>query len=78
MSWKRVIAQLYFTILYAITTAILDRIIHKSEIIHLDGDSHRMKHCSDLVLQQSFLKKVQVITTILNIQSNDIFIIEVY
>jgi DNA replication protein DnaC len=28
----------------AITTAILDRIIHKSEIIHLDGDSHRMKH----------------------------------
>jgi DNA replication protein DnaC len=28
----------------AITTAILDRIIHKSEIIHLSGDSYRIKH----------------------------------
>lgn len=28
----------------AITTAILDRIIHRSEIIHLNGDSYRMKH----------------------------------
>jgi len=27
----------------AITTAILDRIIHRSEIIHLIGDSYRMK-----------------------------------
>jgi DNA replication protein DnaC len=28
----------------AITTAILDRIIHKSEVIHLTGDSYRLKH----------------------------------
>lgn len=27
-----------------ITTAILDRIIHRVEIIHLNGDSYRMKH----------------------------------
>jgi DNA replication protein DnaC len=28
----------------AITTAILDRLIHKSEVIHLTGDSYRIKH----------------------------------
>jgi DNA replication protein DnaC len=28
----------------AITTAILDRLIHKSEVIHLSGDSYRIKH----------------------------------
>lgn len=28
----------------AITTAILDRILHKSEVIHLHGDSYRLKH----------------------------------
>lgn len=28
----------------AITTAILDRIAHRSEIIYLNGDSYRMKH----------------------------------
>ena len=28
----------------AITTAILDRIIYRAEIIHLTGDSYRMKH----------------------------------
>ncbi|WP_066640166.1 IS21-like element helper ATPase IstB [Desulfolucanica intricata] len=28
----------------AITVAILDRIIHKSEVIHLTGDSYRIKH----------------------------------
>ncbi|MGG1690902.1 IS21-like element helper ATPase IstB [Heyndrickxia ginsengihumi] len=28
----------------AITTAILDRIAHRSEIVHLNGDSYRMKH----------------------------------
>lgn len=28
----------------AITTAILDRIMHRAEIIHLNGDSYRMKH----------------------------------
>ena len=27
-----------------ITTAILDRILHRSEVIHLDGDSHRIKY----------------------------------
>lgn len=28
----------------AITTAILDRIIHKCEVVHLNGDSYRVKH----------------------------------
>jgi len=28
----------------AITTAILDRIIHRSGVIHLNGDNYRMKH----------------------------------
>jgi DNA replication protein DnaC len=28
----------------AITTAILDRIIHKCEVINLNGDSYRLKH----------------------------------
>lgn len=27
-----------------ITTAILDRLLHRSEVIHLHGESHRMKH----------------------------------
>ena len=30
----------------AITTAILDRIMHRVEVIHLNGDSYRMKHRS--------------------------------
>ena len=28
----------------AITTAILDRIVHKCEVLNLDGDSYRLKH----------------------------------
>ena len=28
----------------AITTALLDRILHRAEIIHLNGDSYRMKY----------------------------------
>ena len=32
----------------AITTAILDRILHRCEIIHLSGDSYRMKHRKSL------------------------------
>uniref|UniRef100_UPI0038B83070 ATP-binding protein n=1 Tax=Domibacillus epiphyticus TaxID=1714355 RepID=UPI0038B83070 len=28
----------------AITTAILNRIVHRVEILHLNGDSYRMKH----------------------------------
>lgn len=28
----------------AITTAILDRILHRSEVVHLSGDSYRIKH----------------------------------
>lgn len=28
----------------AITAAILDRIVHRAEIIHINGDSYRMKH----------------------------------
>jgi DNA replication protein DnaC len=31
-----------------ITTAILDRIVHKAEVIHLSGDSYRMKHRSTI------------------------------
>lgn len=31
-----------------ITTAILDRIIHRVEVIHLNGDSYRMKHRSTI------------------------------
>lgn len=27
-----------------ITTAILDRLLHRSEVLHLDGGSHRIKH----------------------------------
>ncbi len=37
----------------AITTAILDRILHRVEIIHLDEDSWRMKHRSTIFGQQS-------------------------
>src|SRR5690625_2260464 len=32
----------------AITTAILDRLVHRSEIIHLSGESYRMKHRSSI------------------------------
>jgi DNA replication protein DnaC len=32
----------------AITTAILDRIIHRAEVIHLNGDSYRMRHRSTI------------------------------
>jgi DNA replication protein DnaC len=37
----------------AITTAILDRILHRVEIIHLNEDSWRMKHRSTIFEQQS-------------------------
>lgn len=37
----------------AITTAILDRIIHRVEIIHLNGDSYRMKNRSSIFKQES-------------------------
>lgn len=37
----------------AITTAILDRILHRVEIIHLNEDSYRMKHRSTIFGQQS-------------------------
>lgn len=37
----------------AITTAILDRLIHRVEIIHLNGDSYRMKHRSSIFNQES-------------------------
>lgn len=37
----------------AITMAILDRIIHRSEIIQLNGDSYRMKHRSSIFGQKS-------------------------
>ncbi|WP_420834593.1 ATP-binding protein [Acetivibrio clariflavus] len=28
----------------AITTAILDRIVHKCQVLNLDGESYRLKH----------------------------------
>lgn len=31
-----------------ITTAILDRIIHRAEVVHLSGESYRMKHRSSI------------------------------
>lgn len=37
----------------AITTAILDRILHRVEIIHLNEDSYRMKHRSTIFGQES-------------------------
>jgi|SRR5690625_1135268 len=37
----------------AITTAILDRLVHRSEIIHLSGESYRMKHRSSIFEQES-------------------------
>ena len=36
----------------AITTAILDRILHRVEIIHLNGDSYRMKHRKSIFEQK--------------------------
>ncbi|MFT8391945.1 MAG: IS21-like element helper ATPase IstB [Sporolactobacillus sp.] len=36
----------------AITTAILDRLIHRAEIIHLNGDSYRMKHRTSIFGKQ--------------------------
>lgn len=33
----------------SITAAILDRIIHRAEVIHLDNDSYRMKHRTSIV-----------------------------
>lgn len=36
-----------------ITTAILDRILHRVEIIHLNGDSYRMKHRKSIFEQES-------------------------
>lgn len=40
----------------AITTAILDRILHRVEIIHLNEDSYRMKHRSTIFGEQSVSK----------------------
>lgn len=37
----------------AITTAILDRIMHRVEIIHLNGDSYRMKHRSTIFSKEN-------------------------
>ncbi|WP_034303994.1 ATP-binding protein, partial [Bacillus sp. 123MFChir2] len=31
-----------------ITTAILDRLLHRVEVIHMDGDSYRMKNRQSL------------------------------
>ncbi|MFG6117933.1 IS21-like element helper ATPase IstB [Thalassobacillus sp. B23F22_16] len=36
-----------------ITTAILDRLLHRSEVIHLNGDSHRIKHRQPLFESKS-------------------------
>ncbi|WP_299092393.1 IS21-like element helper ATPase IstB [uncultured Metabacillus sp.] len=37
----------------AITTAILDRIVHRSEILYLNGDSYRMKHRSSIFEEET-------------------------
>ncbi|WP_025029045.1 IS21-like element helper ATPase IstB [Caldalkalibacillus mannanilyticus] len=37
----------------AITSAILDRVIHRAEVIQLDGDSYRMKHRSTIFDRES-------------------------
>src|SRR5699024_217310 len=36
-----------------ITTAILDRLLHRSEVLHLDGESHRIKHRKTLFQAKS-------------------------
>ena len=36
-----------------ITTAILDRLLHRSEIIHLNGSSHRIKYRQSLFQEKS-------------------------
>lgn len=36
-----------------ITTAILDRLLHRSEVLHLDGDSYRIKHRKTLFQAKS-------------------------
>ncbi len=41
----------------AITTAILDRILHKSEVLALDGDSYRLKHRQTIFGSQSNCKR---------------------
>lgn len=40
----------------AITTAILDRIAHRSEIVHLEGDSYRMKHRKSIFGEETVQK----------------------
>uniref|UniRef100_UPI0037C0E04C ATP-binding protein n=1 Tax=Halobacillus salinarum TaxID=2932257 RepID=UPI0037C0E04C len=37
-----------------ITTAILDRLLHRSEVVHLNGDSHRIKHRQSLFESKVF------------------------
>ncbi|MBD8007713.1 IS21-like element helper ATPase IstB [Bacillus norwichensis] len=37
----------------SITTAILDRIIHRAEVIHMNGDSYRMKHRTSIFGSES-------------------------
>ncbi|GAE95366.1 mobile element protein [Gracilibacillus boraciitolerans JCM 21714] len=36
-----------------ITTAILDRLLHRSEVIHFDGASHRIKYRESLFQAKS-------------------------
>lgn len=36
-----------------ITTAILDRLLHRAEVIHLDGESHRIKYRESLFQSES-------------------------
>jgi DNA replication protein DnaC len=40
----------------AITSAILDRIIHRSEIVHLNGDSYRIKHRTSIFGEETVQK----------------------
>lgn len=36
-----------------ITTAILDRLLHRSEVINFDGSSHRIKYRESLIQAKS-------------------------
>jgi DNA replication protein DnaC len=37
----------------ATTTAILDRLLHRSEIVKMDGESFRMKHKMNIFVNES-------------------------
>jgi len=48
-----------------ITTAILDRLLHRSEVIHLNGESHRIKY-RESVFQAKSVQLYLTVTIIYN------------